>query len=274
MTKGGQSIRRYDPAATGFIPTGAAGCLVRLDTLPDYVLMLTAGHVLLTEKTRQYDPVEAVAEPGEALGRILSWTDLDGDTTVDAALVWVDPDRVSPGILGQSGPRSVAAGDGCCNLDPREKDTLYIYSPVSGALVTTWIAVGGLRQTKTVRERTATNFHYRDLHNQIICRPPVTRPGDSGSIALDQSGRVVGMVVAGDDPDLARIDPSACTIITPIASILNHPSWRGGRLEILDRMPDHPSKPTMTLSGPKPQAVVASPAPGGDLGDGGRVAGW
>src|SRR6266478_6760182 len=97
----GQAIRYH-----GF-PPGSSGCLVYFPDRPTQVLLLTAGHVVVPSTAKQLDPIEAPDLPDAPLGRLLTWTSLDGETTTDAARVWVDPARVSPQIHGLAVPAGV-----------------------------------------------------------------------------------------------------------------------------------------------------------------------
>src|SRR4051812_28679300 len=89
---------------------GVAGCLVQFSGDPEKLFWLTAGHVLVGTEAAQFDRVEATDLPGETIGRLYGWTGLDGDVTVDAALVWVNPDLVLPEIQGFGIPREINSG--------------------------------------------------------------------------------------------------------------------------------------------------------------------
>src|SRR5262245_54492998 len=82
---------------------GVAGCLVHFPGDPDKLFWLTLGQILVSSEAAQFDRVEATDLPGQTIGRLYGWTNLDSDVTdvtVDAALVWVDPDLVLPEIQG------------------------------------------------------------------------------------------------------------------------------------------------------------------------------
>src|SRR5262249_4073360 len=114
----GQAIRY-----PGF-PPGSSGCLMSFADQPTQLLLLTAGHAVVPTTAKQLDPIEALDVPDRPLGRLLSWTSLDGETTTDAALIWVDPAGVSPRIHGLAVPAGV-------NLTPAQDAVLQIFPAAS-----------------------------------------------------------------------------------------------------------------------------------------------
>ena len=72
---------------------GSAACFLTFANEPNKVLLLTAMHVLVGMTTPRGAPV--TTPDGATVGRLTAWSGLDGLTTVDAALVWVDPTRVA-----------------------------------------------------------------------------------------------------------------------------------------------------------------------------------
>ncbi len=220
---GGTRIRKNSFAA------GAAGCLVQFSDERDKVLLLTAEHVLVDKQARQGDLIRTDDSSAQSFGRLLTWTSFDGDTTVDAALVWVDPSQVLAEIPGIGAPNGV-------NLSPAVGDRVTILcGGASGAPRSTRIAA----INQAVNDVTVLGPDWsvvRTYRNQILCSPMVTDPGDSGSIVLDAQNRVVGMVVVDWEDQNA-------TVITPFEAIQNHASWLGSRLEVLSAVPQGATPP-------------------------------
>lgn len=210
--------------AYGDYPNGAGGCLVRFTDAPDRVLLLTAGHVVLPTDAKQNDPIQNLAQPGQRFGTLRTWTSLAGVTTVDAALIWVEPDLVEPSVLGVGPIRGV-------NLRPETAKALYFCSNGSD-----------MRETKVDRVDYEIPVSVsgpdwiisKTYVGQILCKPAMSSAGDSGAVVLDENGLVVGMIVAGD--------PSIGDIVTPIGAILEHPGWNG-RLEVLTAIPPEARSP-------------------------------
>ena len=80
---------------------GTAGCLVQWPEEPDRVLLLTAARVLVGRTPELFEAIEAVDLPGKPIGCLYAWSDLNGPTTADVALVHVDPALVD--AIGPSG---------------------------------------------------------------------------------------------------------------------------------------------------------------------------
>ncbi len=228
MISMGSSISRAD--ATG--DPGVAGCLLQFPDEPEKLFLVTANHVLVATTAQQFDPVVAKDLPGQTLGVLFGWTDLNkGPTTTDAALVQVDPALVSP-ELGPLGPPKGT------NLDPRVGARLSIFA--AGQVRSGVIREIGVDRTVEVvgPDFTATKTYL----NQIRC-DNFSVPGCSGAIAVDDDGKVVGMVVAGDG--------STFTLVTPIDAVLANPDFGDGPpLEIRATIP--PTAKTFPRSGPAP----------------------
>ncbi len=211
---------------------GTGGCLARFREFPERLLLLTAGHAVLTPTAAQGDQILR-ADTGEALGRLLTWTRIDGDPTADVALIWVDPSNVSPAlrVLGMPNPEPA--------------------SPVVNDLVRTIPKQGESSERRASIRSLGSSMDMRiegpawpravvvNYANQIWLNELTSDPGDSGSLAVDAAGRAVGMVVGGS--------PESGTIITPMRAILNNAAWGGRTLEVLDHIP---------------QEAVAPPTPG------------
>jgi hypothetical protein len=69
---------------------GTAGCLVQWPGKTDQLLLLTAARVLVGRTAEQFEAIEAVNLPGKPIGCLYAWSDLQGPTTADVALVHVD----------------------------------------------------------------------------------------------------------------------------------------------------------------------------------------
>src|SRR5215469_9435573 len=114
---GGSLIRRA--GAPNILGTG--GCLVQWPGKTDQLLLLTAARVLVGRTAEQFEAIEAVDLPGKPIGCLYAWSDLQGPTTADVALVHVDPALVDAGI----GPSGAPTGT---NLNPQPGDKLTIFA--------------------------------------------------------------------------------------------------------------------------------------------------
>ncbi|MGH7064965.1 MAG: phage tail tip lysozyme, partial [Stellaceae bacterium] len=201
-----------------------------------------ASHVLVATKAQQFDPVVAKDLPGQTLGILFGWTDLTkGVTTTDAALVQVDPALVSPEL----GPLGLPKGT---NLDPRIGARLSIFAAGQ-------VRSGVIREIGVDRavEVVGPDFTGSKTYlNQIRC-DNFSLPGCSGAIAIDDDGKVVGMVVAGDG--------STFTLVTPIDAVLANPdftdSGRGPPLEVQATIP--PTAKTFPHTPPVPRDPGTEP---------------
>lgn len=211
--------------------SGIAGCLVRLTSEPTHVMLVTAMHVLVGRETTAGGVVPAA--DGTSIGTLAYWSGLDGTTTVDAALVWVDPARVgaefgSVGCLAGTGPLP-AAGARLRLADGR-----------SGAVLQPRADVDGMAQGPGGWTRWLT------YKNQVLCEQ-FTQGGDSGAGVIDDENRLVGIVVAG-----GLANGTALTVITPIDAILSADTWGGNGLELVTSMPAEAVGPALPLARPAP----------------------
>jgi hypothetical protein len=212
---------------------GTAGCLVQFADESENIFCLTAGHVLVGRTAKQRDKVEAKELPGDVIGLLMGWTGLGGQTTVDAALVRVDLETVSPEIGSLGVPTGV-------NLNPKVGDRLRIFAMGKERS-------GTIKNIETDRVITMVGPDFEQLvtyRKQILCRN-FTVKGCSGAIAVDDDGRVVGMVVAGDE--------NSFTLITPIGAILKHADWGEGEPLVIVGIP---------VAMPPSPVVRPSPDPG------------
>lgn len=216
MMRCGDSVR-----LRGFDEPGRSGCLVRFAEFPDQALLLTAGHVVLTPSAAPGQLIDD-ANTGEFVGRLFSWTMIDGDPTADAALIWIDPAKVDPRLNGLQVPRGInrapAIGDQVMIL-PRPGEQLPRIARIESLDDDVDVLLEGPAwpEAKTVT-----------YSGQIRTDALISEGGDSGSIVLDAAGRVVGMVVAGS--------AEAGTVITPIEAILQNAAWGGRQLKLIDRL--------------------------------------
>jgi len=206
---------------TGTAPIGTAGCLVRFKDTPNQVLLLTAGHVVLSTTAKQGDPIAAPDLGISTLGLLLTWTSLEGSVTADAALIWVNPSLISPSIMGIGRPDTTPAAG------VQQSQILRIFSSNATARQ---MKVDRVTDDVPVIARGPDWSASLNYLGQIVCKPEISQPGDSGAIVVDNQNRVVGMVVAGSDGD-------GTTIVTPISAILQNTAWGGGELEVLDNIP-------------------------------------
>ena len=226
----------------GTFEPGSAGCLLRFPKFSNRVLMLTAGHAVLPTFAQQGDAITADGS-NEIIGRLFTWTRIDGDPTTDAALVWVDPRKVSLRPRGLPQPRGF-------HTKPAKGDRVRIV-PKLGEEAPREAFIASVDQDVDVLVMgpgwpDAPRVTYR---SQIVTDRPISEGGDSGTMVLDSHDRIVGMVVAGG--------PHFGTIITPIASILGNAAWGGLRLELVDEISDSSVAPPGALAVPMPEGGPA-----------------
>jgi hypothetical protein len=202
---------------------------------PEKLFWLTAGHVLVSSEAAQFDPIEAIDLPGETIGRLYGWTNLDGEFTVHAALVWIDPNLVLAEIQGFGVPRGI-------NSEPETEARLHIF--VRGQVHHGTIEdLAGDLEVPMIGPDFNENFVFR---NQIICSG-FNITDCSGAIAVDDNGLVVGIVVAGGEK----------TAVTPIGEILGHPDWGpGDPLQLVTEVPKSAIPPLVPA--PKQSLAPAS----------------
>ncbi len=167
---------------------GTAGCLVRFRNTPNRVLLMTVGHAVLPSYAKQNDAIYAVDLPGVVLGMLRTWTNFQDTPTADAALIWVDPTRVSPNINCLGVPTTF-------NTAPQIGDALRIV-PAPGQSTPRETRIEQIGDVDLLIPAWAKTVSYR---NQLLCRPVITVPGDGGAIAVNAQNRVVGMVLGGAD---------------------------------------------------------------------------
>lgn len=234
-----------DRIRNGNFPPGASGCLVQFPEFPEKLLMLVAGHVVLTSFARPGDAIYD-DETGDFIGRLFAWTAIDGDPTADAALVWVDPDLVGPELTALGTAADI-------NANPAVGDILRIVPQAGQAMPREAI----IRAVDTDVDivvvgpgwDVAPTIRYR---GQIVCDRLFTESGDSGAIALDARQCVVGMVVAGSS--------EVGTVITPIAAILDNLAWGERQLMLANSISTAmvaPEAPNVSL----PESTPAHPTP-------------
>lgn len=223
MTK----VQCGDRVQYGTYGSGKSTCLLRFREYPDRLLLLTAGHVVLPTFARQGDEIHAIDASGspQAIGRLLTWTTIDGDPTTDAALVWVCPDMVDARLrLGQTledlkppvaptigqpiqiGGRHILDDDSDPQIAAADQD-------VEGMIVVgpDWAA--------------STAVTYR---SQIVSDRVFTQGGDSGSLVVDRNMQVIGMVVGADENR-----ETGFTVITPFSALLAPSAWNGLQPELI-----------------------------------------
>lgn len=230
----GSSIR------VGAFPEGAAGCLVNFADAPERVMLLTAGHVVVSGKSQQNDPVGPAEDPNAAFGTLRTWSELEGETTIDAALIWVDPTCVTTSVpdLGGKTPAGI-------NATPKVGEKLRLVSR-TGVRETT---IDRLQFGIDMSVSAAPLFFYA---NQIRCNPSVSEPGDSGAMVFDTSDRIVGMLVGGSR--------SVGDLVTPIDAILRYPGWNGVA-QVVTSLPPNAIAPPFTGLAAFSVASAATPAP-------------
>jgi hypothetical protein len=222
----GSSISRADASND----PGVAGCLVQFPDEPEKLFLLTANHVLVATTAQQFDRVVAKDLPGQTIGMLFGWTDLNkGPTTTDAALVQVDPALVSPELGPLGPPKGV-------NLDPLVGTKLTIFA--MGQRRSGTIQKIGMDQAIEV---VGPDFQESKTYlNQILC-DNFSIDGCSGAMAIDDEDKIVGMVVGGDG--------STFTLVTPIDAVLSNPDFGDGPpLEIRASIP--PTAKTFTIPPP------------------------
>jgi hypothetical protein len=237
---GGSLIRR----AGGPNILGTAGCLVQWPGKTDQLLLLTAARVLVGRTAEQFEAIEAVEAvdlPGKPIGCLYAWSDLNGPTTADVALVHVDPALVDAGI----GPSGAPKGT---NLDPKLGDKLTIFA--SGKTHNLTITSFGDQTIDRVTPDSRAPVNYL---NQIIC-DPATEDRCVGAMAMDGNNNIVGMVVGGDG--------TSFTLVTPIDALLSYTFGgpEGPALEVCTSVPGTAKAPEKVthpdhVSGAQPAAA-------------------
>jgi len=230
------------PLSVGAGAPGSGGCLARMADEPDRVLLLTAGHAVVAKKAAPGDPIKG---PSGEIGKLETWSTLNGDTTADVALVWVDPAVVSVDIVGLgtpvATPAKVKVGDQV-RMKPRAGTTAPRVTTVKQLDYTVNLSIIGPDWPQIITFR-----------NQIRCQPSVSDPGDSGAILLDAQNRVIGMLVGGVGAD--------GDVVTPIGAILDNATWKGN-LELLPAAAAlagaSPASPQPALA--RPLSTIAWPA--------------
>ena len=191
---------------------------------------MTAGHAVVSTLAEQGNVISS-ATTGEAIGSLFCWTNIDGNPTADAALIWVDPAKVSAQIRGLTAPTLV-------NGQPAEGDVVRIMPA----------QIGGVPRQAKIRAidqeidlmvggpgwPEAPTITYQ---GQIFTDELISDAGDSGALVLDAQGRAVGMVVAGS--------METGTVITPMTAIFTNAAWGGMRMELLKDIPPAPSLPVL-----------------------------
>lgn len=220
----GIRIRNRDKAS------GSSGCLVSLPATPERIYLLTAGHVVVPADVAQNDPIYAVGGPAAPIGILRAWTLLRTGTTVDAALIWIDPAMVSPTIAG------LAKAPAGINPNVTVGQSLFLFT--SGAARRTTVAELDFAVDLKVREWGGYGHYFGQIRTSTM----ISQPGDSGAMVFDEQNNVVGMLVGGDE--------QIGDIITPIGAILDQPEWKG----VLSLV-------TVPLAGAKPPPVQAAAAP-------------
>jgi len=236
--------------------SGAGGCLVRFSRTRQRLLLLTAGHAVVRDAAQRGDPVESLAAPGQPFGVLRTWTTLKGETTVDAALVWVDPALVSPVIVGLGAPTGI-------NTAPKVGDVLYL-SPLPGQTAKRATKIARIGESLTAGMTGPDWYQSVTLNNQIICQPGVSLGGDSGAVMLDAQGRVVGMVISGTGRE-GEDNSQAIDVLTPIAAILDHPALPEP-LELVTAMPSDVVSPFPARGAARAPASNPQAGRGGDTG--------
>lgn len=189
-------------------PYGTLGCIVR--DLPPYTGMyvLSAAHVIANHT---FDPLGLpVLQSGEVIAVVTRWGELvfttDGYPNLfDAAIARAEPSAVTAEafeIGRMRGTNQVVARD----------DKVIMIGATSGRVD------GVVLNPNFHCEFTYTdpdgNDHRAGFQQQILCGPPLAfaKGGDSGSVVVDASNRVVGLVV-GIVPD--------GTVVSPIGPMLS-----------------------------------------------------
>jgi hypothetical protein len=230
--------------------------LVQWPGKTEQLLLLTAARVLVGRTAEQFEAIEAVEAvdlPGKPIGCLYAWSDLQGPTTADVALVHVDPALVDAGI----GPSGAPTGT---NLNPQPGDKLTIFA--NGQAHNLTITDSGDRTIDRVTPDSHAAFIYR---NQIIC-DPATEDRCVGAMAMDVSNNIVGMVVGGDGRTF--------TLVTPIDALLSctFGGPAGPALQLCKSVPDTAKAPEK-VTHPDHTAPAVEPGAAGAGSTGGSM-GW
>jgi hypothetical protein len=217
------------------------------------VLMLTALHVLVGSDAKRGDLVSSLETPGQTLGLLRNWGTVKGSAAIDAALVWVDPARVSAEIAGLGAPSPTI------NPAPQVGDELSLCPWTTGGAVRTSQVqqVGQPRQFPLAAPGWNLEVNFDSL---IICSPMFSCPGDSGAAVLDAQKRVVGIVVGSLSETTFEGQPCSQTWIAPIQAILEYPAF-AGKLQVLNAIPPEAMAPPGLAAVPGAIVAAAPPAP-------------
>ncbi len=225
---------------------GSIGCLVTADDSPGKLFAVTASHVVAIDGRGKGTAVAAApadadqTTKGSFLGLVDRATGLlpAGPNTLDAALIWVDPDLVAADIAEVGAITHV-------NHDPEDGITVTMFGAGSNAEVPSTIA--GTIDSIAVPGPDGSPYTYTD---QIIC-PLFTKDGDSGAAVVDDQGRLVGFVVGWTGEPRAGMGDGQgnVTVVCPAAALFD--LWN---LTLVTDIPGGLSKP------PAPSKAPADPA--------------
>ena len=186
---------------------GTLGCLATSPGAPGKRYALSATHVLARRNASETDEILAADDRGTPvrLGRLHKWAQFseggDYPNKVDAALAELDSDSADSAIesLGTPGGVGYYVDYGA---------ELRSYGAMSGEVrrgeVLDWHFRGPVWHLIDDVERL---FWFRDL---ILCTV-LSKAGDSGAAVLDSSGKIVGLVAAGN---------SAVSMLCPIRAVI------------------------------------------------------
>ena len=243
-------FRCGDPVRYGKFDGASSGCLVRFVDRPDRLLLLTAGHAVLPTFAKQGDPITG-GDGDDVIGQLHAWTPIDGDPTADAALIWVDPDKVDPslGTLGtMAGIAAPVVGQAIQTASrPLRGDS------TDPRIATVRADMAGVRVLGPGWPA-APSITYR---GQVIADKRFAQVDDSGCIAVDAQLRAIGMVVGGGG-DLS----GGFTMITPMSALLAAASWGGRGLELVAdfKASDFVAPPATSAARSARASLLATPA--------------
>ena len=206
---GGTEISRADG------PPGSLGCVVRWNSEPNDLFILSNAHVLVLGGDKAPRVGDAIISPSRGKGgtalantiaTLANWSPLDAGpgypNVVDAAIARIVAGSVSPAIQGIGIPAGIGAPP-------------YVGMSVKLSGAASTLGKGAVTSVDRSFEFTYPKpeggnglFGFSGL---IVCTR-FTDEGDSGAIVLDDANRVVGLHMAGSDSQ---------SVFAPIRSVMS-----------------------------------------------------
>jgi N-acetylmuramoyl-L-alanine amidase len=199
---------------------GTIGCVMQRSGSAD-AFVVTCGHVLPGRAGEVVEWLEfppATAFPNPRIGTLTPFRSFlkagdDFPNETDIALVRLDPNKLSP-VIRFIGPiKNVRTSP----LEVGEPVRLCGFGTSRSNLASRGVCEGTVKEPVSLQVINIENVGDRGFRNMVLCSG-FTHPGDSGASVLDGDGRLVGIHVAGSDPDTESGEGKS--IFQPIAAVL------------------------------------------------------